>query len=73
MRWSMIWWTPGVAPGQFVTTLRLGSTGTPVRAVQYWLRLLSAYYQDQPSVTVDGVFGQATRACGCWPGRAAPA
>ena len=53
---------PGVAPGQFVTTLRLGSTGTPVRAVQYWLRLLSAYYQDQPSVTVDGVFGQATRA-----------
>ena len=53
---------PGVAPGQFVTTLRLGSTGTPVRAVQYWLQLLSAYYQDQPSVTVDGVFGQATLA-----------
>ena len=31
---------PGIAPGQFVTTLRLGSSGTPVRAVQYWLRLL---------------------------------
>ena len=52
---------PGIAPGQFVTTLRLGSSGTPVRAVQYWLRLLSSYYQDQPTVTVDGVFGQATR------------
>ena len=52
---------PGVAPGQFVTTLRLGSTGTPVRAVQYWLRLLANYYRDQPTVAVDGVFGQATR------------
>ena len=53
---------PNVAPGQFVDTLRLGSTGTPVRAAQYWLRLLAAYYSGQPTVTVDGVFGQATRA-----------
>ena len=53
---------PGVAPGQFVATLQVGSSGTPVRAVQYWLRLLSAYYSEQPTVTVDGVFGQATRA-----------
>ncbi|MDD4850017.1 MAG: peptidoglycan-binding protein [Gemmiger sp.] len=51
-----------VQPGQFVTTLREGSSGTPVRALQYYLRLLAAYYGDQPSVTVDGVFGAATTA-----------
>lgn len=50
-----------VAPGQFVTTLRLGSSGTPVRAAQYYLRILSAYYPGQPSLTVDGVFGQGTQ------------
>ena len=57
----------GVAPGQFVATLREGSSGTPVRAVQYNLRLLAAYYQDVPTVTVDGVFGAATkRAVTAW-------
>lgn len=50
-----------VQPGQFVTTLRVGSTGTPVRAVQYYLRLLSAYYSDIPEIAVDGTFGAATR------------
>lgn len=50
-----------VQPGQFVTTLREGSSGTPVRALQYNLRLLAAYYRDVPTVTVDGVFGAATR------------
>lgn len=52
---------PDVAPGQFTTTLREGSSGTAVRALQYYLRLLSAYYNDIPSVTVDGIFGAATR------------
>lgn len=41
--------------------LRRGSTGTPVRALQYNLRLLAAYYRDVPTVTVDGTFGAATR------------
>lgn len=52
---------PDVDPGQFVETLRQGSTGTPVRALQYYLRLLAAYWAGVPSVAVDGVFGAATR------------
>ncbi len=52
---------PDVAPGQFTTTLREGSSGTAVRALQYYLRLLSAYYSDIPSVKVDDIFGAATR------------
>ena len=62
---------PDVAPGQFTTTVREGSCGTAVRAVQYYLRRLSAYYSDIPSVTVDGVFGAATtRAVKAWQARA---
>ena len=53
---------PGVLPGQFPGTLRQGSTGTPVRALQYYLRLLAAYHSDIPAVEVDGSFGPATRA-----------
>ncbi len=53
---------PGVLPGQFPGTVREGSTGTAVRAVQYCLALLSAYYSDIPAVEVDGSFGPATRA-----------
>ena len=60
-----------VAPGQFTTTTREGSSGTAVRAVQYYLRRLSAYYSDVPSVTVDGKFGAATtRAVKAWQERA---
>lgn len=51
---------PGVEPGQFITTLRQGSTGTPVRALQYYLRLIAEYWAGVPSVAVDGVFGAAT-------------
>lgn len=62
---------PNVAPGQFTTTVREGSRGTTVRAVQYYLRRLSAYYSDIPSVTVDGVFGSATtKAVKAWQARA---
>ncbi len=62
---------PNVAPGQFTTTVREGSRGTAVRAVQYYLRRLSAYYNDIPSVTVDGVFGAATtKAVKAWQARA---
>ena len=60
-----------VAPGQFTTTTRAGSSGTAVRAVQYYLRRLAAYYSDVPSVTVDGKFGAATtRAVRAWQSRA---
>lgn len=56
-----------VRPGQFITTLREGSSGTPVRALQYNLRLLAAYYSDIPAVAVDGTFGAATkRAVTAW-------
>lgn len=62
---------PGVAPGQFTGTVREGSRGTAVRAVQYYLRRLSAYYSDIPAVTVDGVFGAATtQAVKAWQERA---
>ena len=60
-----------IAPGQFTTTTRAGSSGTAVRAVQYYLRRLAAYYSDVPSVTVDGKFGAATtRAVKAWQSRA---
>ena len=60
-----------VAPGQFTTTTREGSSGTAVRAVQYYLRRLAAYYSDVPTVTVDGKFGAATtRAVRAWQERA---
>ena len=56
-----------VAPGQFTATTRAGSSGTAVRAVQYYLRRLAAYYSDVPTVTVDGNFGAATtRAVKAW-------
>ena len=62
---------PNVVPGQFTTTVREGSRGTAVRAVQFYLRRLSAYYSDIPSVTVDGVFGSATtKAVKAWQARA---
>ena len=61
----------GVAPGQFTATVRQGSSGTAVRAVQFYLRRLAAYYSDVPTVTVDGAFGAATtRAVRAWQERA---
>ena len=60
-----------VMPGQFTATVRQGSSGTAVRAVQFYLRRLSAYYSDVPTVTVDGTFGAATtRAVRAWQERA---
>lgn len=44
------------------TTLQTGSTGDKVRQLQYMLSVLSSYIQSIPPVTVDGVYGQATRA-----------
>lgn len=62
---------PDVVPGQFVRTVREGSRGAPVRAVQYYLHRLAAYYSDVPTVTVDGIFGAATaRAVRAWQNHA---
>ena len=44
------------------TTLQVGSTGDKVRQLQYMLSVLSSYIQAIPPVTVDGVYGQGTRA-----------
>lgn len=44
------------------TTLRVGSTGSSVEQLQYWLNVLAQYYSTIPSVTVDGVFGSGTQA-----------
>ena len=44
------------------TTLQVGNTGDKVRQLQYMLSVLSNYIQSIPNVTVDGVYGQGTRA-----------
>jgi peptidoglycan hydrolase-like protein with peptidoglycan-binding domain len=54
--------TPSLRPGEFPGTLKLGSTGTAVRELQYYLYLMSAYESSIPAVTIDGVFGAATEA-----------
>ena len=41
--------------------LQQGSTGDKVRQLQYMLSVLSAYIPQIPSITVDGIFGSATR------------
>lgn len=42
--------------------LQTGDTGDKVRLLQYMLSVLSAYIPDIPPVTVDGIYGPATRA-----------
>lgn len=42
--------------------LQIGDTGDKVRQLQYMLSVLSTYIQGIPPVSVDGIFGQATRA-----------
>ncbi len=43
-------------------TLASGSTGDNVRHLQYMLAVLSEYIPEIPPVTVDGIYGPATRA-----------
>ena len=54
---------PGVLPGVFPGTLRPEIPAPPVRAVQYYLRLLAAYYAGLPAPAVDGIFGPANAGC----------
>ena len=50
---------PGTYPG---SPLRQGSTGKAVREIQYYLFLLSAYYNSIPQIAFDGIFGAGTTA-----------
>ena len=51
--------TPNAYPG---TPLRQGDRGQNVRLVQFWLKIARTVYASLRSVTVDGVFGEATAA-----------
>ena len=42
--------------------LEVGDTGEKVRLLQYMLSILSAHISSIPPVTIDGIYGQATRA-----------
>lgn len=42
--------------------LEVGDTGEKVRLLQYMLSVLSAHISSIPPVTIDGIYGQATRA-----------
>ena len=42
--------------------LQVGDTGEKVRQLQYMLSVLSAYISEIPPLSVDGIFGPATRA-----------
>ena len=42
--------------------LQIGSTGEKVRHLQYMLSVISEYIKQIPPVTIDGVYGSATRA-----------
>ena len=48
-------WTPPNA-------LQVGDTGDKVRQLQYMLSILSAYISNIPPLSIDGIFGQETRA-----------
>ncbi len=47
-------------PKQFVTDIRRGNSGDPVRVLQYYLAAVAAFNNAVPSVSIDGVFGQNT-------------
>ena len=46
---------------QYKGALREGDTGESVRALQYYLLLISVYNNAIPAVSIDGIFGNATR------------
>lgn len=43
-------------------SLRLGSTGDKVRLLQYMLSILADFIPEIPDVSIDGIYGNATRA-----------
>ena len=46
---------------QYPDPLQIGDTGDNIRHLQYMLAVLSAYISDIPPLTIDGIFGPATR------------
>ena len=46
----------------YSTTLQVGSTGGPVRELQYYLSFISQFNNAIPPIAIDGIFGQKTRA-----------
>ena len=48
-------------PREYTTSLSQGDRGREVAIVQYYIDYLSAYYDDIPSLEIDGVYGDATR------------
>lgn len=46
---------------QFPSTLSLGDQNTGVALLQYYINVLSAYYDTIPSLQTDGIYGTATR------------
>lgn len=53
-RYYAINWNPPEA-------LRLGSTGEKVRLLQYMLSILANFIPEIPSISIDGIYGSATR------------
>lgn len=49
-------------PKQFVSDIRLGDAGNPVRVLQYYLAFIAAYNEAVSAPSIDGSFGQATLA-----------
>ncbi len=49
-------------PKQFVSDIRLGNSGNPVRVLQYYLAFIAAYNKSVSAPLIDGAFGQATLA-----------
>lgn len=49
------------AQRQFPTQLGPGSTGIPVRTLQFYLRILSNFIPTMPFVADDGIYGQSTQ------------
>ena len=54
--------SPSLRPGEYPGRLQLGSTGTAVRELQFYLYLLSAYESSIPAPALDGRFGPDTQA-----------
>lgn len=44
----------------FVSEVRPGERGNPVRVIQYYLAVISVYNSSIPSVNIDGIYGNAT-------------
>ncbi len=44
----------------FVTEVRPGEQGNPVRVIQYYLAVIAVYNNAVPTVNIDGIFGNAT-------------